>query len=255
VEPGTAMRHYRAMDPSRVEVVLVRPTRAANVAAACRAMKNMGLRQLRIVEPPAGLGEPEARNLAYGAWDVLDAALSARSLAEAVGDSTFVAGATGRAVPEAWTPRRLAQEAEERAAGGRLSVVFGPEASGLTNQELSLCHVRVRIPTSAEHPSLNLAQAVLVLAYELHVSGTAAAPVEGPPLASAGEIEDAVQDLRSALLGIGYLNPAQPDEVMAELRGIVLRARPTPREVTLLRGVARQVAWAGRKARGGPAIG
>jgi TrmH family RNA methyltransferase len=243
------------MDPARVEIVLVRPARPANVAAACRAMKNMGLRHLRIVEPPAGLAEPEARNLAYGAWDVLDAARPARSLLEAVGESTFVAGATARALPEEWTPRRLAQEAEGRTAGGRLSVVFGPESSGLTNQELSLCHVRVRIPTSLEHPSLNLAQAVLVLAYELHVSPVSAAAVDGPTVASAGDLEGAVQDLRVALLGIGYLNPAQPDEVLAELRGVLLRVRPTPREVTLLRGVARQVAWAGKKARGGPAIG
>lgn len=243
------------MDPSRVEVVLVRPTRSANVAAACRAMKNMGLRQLRIVGPPADLDEPEARNLAYGAWDVLDAARPAPSLLDAVADSTFVAGATGRIVPDAWTPRRLAQEAEERAGGGRLSLVFGPEASGLTNQELALCHVRVRIPTSLEHPSLNLAQAVLVLAYELHVAGAPAATLEEPLPASAGELEVAVQELRAALLGIGYLNPAQPDEVLSELRALLLRSRPTPREVTLLRGMARQVAWAGKKARGGPAIG
>jgi TrmH family RNA methyltransferase len=207
------------------------------------------------VEPPSGLADPEARNLAYGAWDVLDAARPARSLLEAVGDSAFVAGDTARALPEVWTPRRLAHEAEERAAGGRLSVVFGPESSGLTNQELSLCHVRVRIPTSLTHPSLNLAQAVLVVAYELHVSPPSAAAVEGPPPAPAGACEDAVQDLRTALLEIGYLNPVQPDEVLAELRAVLLRVLPTEREVTLLRGVARQVAWAGKKARGGPAIG
>jgi TrmH family RNA methyltransferase len=249
------MGHYRAMDPSRIDVVLVRPARPANVAAACRAMKNMGLTHLRIVEPPSGLAEPEARNLAYGAWDLLDAARPERSLVEAVGDSAFVAGATARGLPEAWTPRRLAQEAEERAGGGRLSLVFGPEASGLTNQELSLCHVRVRISTSPTHSSLNLAQAVLVLAYELHVSPASAAAVEGTPPASAGACEEAVQDLRTALLEIGYLNPAQPDEVLAELRAVVLRASPTAREVTLLRGLARQVGWAGKKARGGPAIG
>ena len=113
----------------------------------------------------------------------------------------------------------------------------------------------MRIPTSLTHSSLNLAQAVLVVAYELHVSPASAAAVEGPPPAPAGACEDAVQDLRTALLEIGYLNPAQPDEVLAELRGVLLRVRPTAREVTLLRGLARQVAWAGRKARGGPAIG
>jgi TrmH family RNA methyltransferase len=236
--------------PSRVDVVLVRPARPANVAAACRAMKNMGLASLFIVDEPAGLREPEARKLAYGAWDVLEGARPAASLLEAVSGSTFVAGTTGRPLADAWTPRRLAQEGAGRAQGGRVSLVFGPEASGLTNQELSLCHVRVHIPTSPEHPSLNLAQAVLVLAYEVHVA--AAGSVEGaadPARAPAGELESAVQDLGAALLDVGYLNPAGPDHVLAELRRFLGRAGPTLREVTLLRGLARQVSWAGLRAR------
>ena len=84
------------MDLSRVEIVLVRPSRPANVAAACRAMKNMGLRRLCLVEPPPGLGETEARSLAYGAWDVLDGARQAGSLEEAVSGSVAVVGTTGR---------------------------------------------------------------------------------------------------------------------------------------------------------------
>ena len=237
------------MNASRVEVVLVRPSRPANVAAACRAMKNMGLSLLRIVGPPPGLDNPEARSLAYGAWDILDAARPSGSLLEAVGPSTLVVATTGRALPDAWTPRRLAEEAETRARGGRLSLVFGPEASGLTNQELALCHLRVHIPTSAVHSSLNLAQAVLVLAYELRVTAGAGAPPDGSPPAAAADVEQAVQDLRTGLLDLGYLNPANPDDVLAELRGLIGRAAPTPREVTLLRGLARQIGWAGRKAR------
>src|SRR5689334_8305993 len=120
------------MDPSRVDVVLVRPARPANVAAACRAMKNMGLRGLWIVEPPPGLSDPDVRSLAYGAWDLLDAARPAASLLQAVGDATLVAGTSGRSLPDAWTPRRLAEEAGARARGGRVSLVFGPESSGLT---------------------------------------------------------------------------------------------------------------------------
>ena len=245
------------IDPSRVDVVLVRPARAANVAAACRAMKNMGLGRLRIVEPPPGLADPEVRSLAYGAWDVLDAARPAGSLLEAVGEATLVAGTSGRPLPDAWSPRRLAREAEGRARGGRISLVFGPERSGLTKQELDLCHLRVHIPTSAEHSSLNLAQAVLVLAYELHVSVPEEPPSDGAPdgAAAAAELEQAVQDLRAGLLEVGYLNPANPDEVLAELRRLLARAGPTPREVTLLRGLARQISWAGRKARERPGIG
>src|SRR6266545_1901122 len=222
------------MDPSRVDVVLVRPARPANVAAACRAMKNMGLGRLRIVGPPPGLADPEVRSLAYGAWDLLDAARPAASLLEAVGDATLVAGTSGRSLPDAWTPRRLAREAEGRARGG---------------------HLRVHIPTSAEHSSLNLAQAVLVLAYEFHVSVPTGRPSDGPPAAAAAELEQAVQDLRAGLLEVGYLNPANPDDVLAELRRLLARAGPTPREVTLLRGLARQISWAGRKTRGRPGIG
>src|SRR5580765_5236929 len=127
------------MDLGRVDVVLVRPARAANVAAACRALKNMGLGSLALVGAPAGLDQPEARALAYGAWDVLDAAVPAALL-----------------------------------RGGRLALVFGPEASGLTDEELAQCHLRVHIPTDPAHPSLNLAQAVLVVAYELRLAAVGA---------------------------------------------------------------------------------
>jgi TrmH family RNA methyltransferase len=242
------------MEPSRVEIVLVRPSRPANVAAACRAMKNMGLTRLCLVEPPVGLSDPEARALAYGAWDVLDGARVAPSLADAVAASTFVVGTTGRDLPGAWTPRRLAREASGRSAGGALSVVFGPEASGLTSAELALCHVEVHAPTHPDHASINLAQAVLLVAYELRLA-TGAGEAGGsedaaPDQATAGELEAAVQDLRAALLDAGYLDPANPDLILAELRRLLARAAPTRREVTLLRGLARQVGWAGRVARG-----
>lgn len=242
------------MDLTRVGIVLVRPRRAANVAAACRAMKNMGLRTLWLVEPGAGLDEPEARSLAYGAWDVLDGARRAASLLDAVSGSVAVVGTTGRDVPGARTPRRLAAEARALAGGGALSLVFGPEAAGLTGAELDLCHSLVHVPTHPAHPSLNLAQAVLLLAYELRLAALEeeAPPGEAESRAPAGDVEQALRELRAALLEIGYLDPASPDRVLTELRRLIARAGPTPREVVLLRGLARQAAWAGRVARGGP---
>jgi TrmH family RNA methyltransferase len=219
----------------------------------------MGLRAVCLVDPPEGLGSREARSLAYGAWDVLDGARRAGSLLEAISASVAVVGTTGRDSPAAWTPRRLAAEAARLAGGGRLSLVFGPEASGLTGSELDLCPVRVHVPTDPAQPSLNLAQAVLLLCYELRLAslpgggGPAGGPDEAP--APAGEVEQAVADLRGALLGIGYLDAANPDRILAELRRLIARAQPTPREVGLLRGLARQVAWAGRVARGGPGVG
>jgi TrmH family RNA methyltransferase len=241
---------------TRVEFVLVRPRRPANVAAACRAMKNMGLRTLWLVEPGPGLDDPGARSLAYGAWDVLDGARRASSLLEAVSGSVAVVGTSGRDVTGAWTPRELATAAGRLAGGGPLSLVFGPEASGLTRAEMDLCHSLVHVPTDPVHPSLNLAQAVLLLAYELRLAalteaGAAVGDVGGEARAPAGELEQAVRELREALLEIGFLDPASPDRVLTELRRLLARGGPTPREVVLLRGLARQVAWAGRVARGG----
>ena len=220
------------MDLARVTIVLVRPSRPANVAAACRAMKNMGLRKLRIVDPPEGLDDWDTRAPAYKAWDILDGAEPAATLSEAVADSTLVVGTTGREdVSETWTPRQLASAAAERGEGEGVAVVFGPESSGLTSVELGLCHALVHVPTDPAQPSLNLAQAVLLLAYELRL---AASPEEETPegdvRASAGMLEEALQ----------------------ELRRLTARAGLTPREVTLLRGLARQISWAGRIARGGP---
>jgi TrmH family RNA methyltransferase len=240
------------MDPERVDVVLVRPARAGNVAAAARALKNMGLRAMTLVSPPPELDRSEARALAYGAWDVLDAARVAPDLRSAVAGCTLVAATSGKA-EDAAAPRAFALEAAALAGGGRVAIVFGPEASGLTNEELALCRVRIRIPADDAHPSLNLAQAVLIVAYELRLAArpAAEAPPEAPP-AEAGAVEEALDDLRQALLAVEYLNPASPEKVMAELRALLLRAAVTPRELTLLRGVARQVRWAAAHiARGG----
>jgi tRNA/rRNA methyltransferase len=163
-----------------------------------------------------------------------------------------VVGTTGRAAPGVMAARTLGDRAASLSGGGRLALVFGPEASGLTNRELALCHHNVHVPTSAEHPSLNLAQAVLLLAYELRLAALAA--LEAPRVAgarttaaTAGEIESALGDLRQALLAVGYLNPANPEAILAELRQLLVRAGITPREVTLVRGMARQIAWAANR--------
>jgi tRNA/rRNA methyltransferase len=229
------------MDPRRVDVVLVRPARPANVAAACRALKNMGLGSLVLVQAEP-VADP-ARALAYGAWDVLDGARFAGSLAEAVADATLVAATSGRSEGDPWTPRAFVERAP--AGAGRTAIVFGPEATGLRRDELELCPWRIHIPTAVDHSSLNLAQAVMVLAYEIHLSASAPADVRPEP-APQGAFEGAVGALGDALLAVGYLNPANPDAILAELRRLLARAAPTAREVALLRGLARQVQWAGR---------
>jgi TrmH family RNA methyltransferase len=233
-----------------VAFVLVRPSRGANVAAACRALKNTGFADLRLVAPLPDLADPGARALAYGAWDVLDRAATYASLGEAVAEAGWVVATTGKPHEGALTPRALAH-ALAQGARRRVALVFGPEASGLTQRELGLCHALVHIPTSAQQPSLNLAQAVLIVAYECSLA-LRAPQAEAPPpeVATAAELEMALTHLREALLEVGFLDPANPDAVLTELRRLLARAAPTPRELSLLRGLARQIGWAGRAAGG-----
>ena len=234
-----------------VEFVLLRSRRPANVAAACRAMKNMGFSDLALVEPPAGLAEPEARALAYGAWDVLDGARVATSLREAVGGADLVVGTSSRVSEAALTARELADQSRRLPGESRLALVFGPEDHGLTRAELALCHMQVRIPAHPAQPSLNLAQAVLLLAYELSLAGDASGgpPTAPPARVKAGEFEGAIDALRGGMLAIGYLNQENPEAVLGEVRGLLWRGAPTARELLLLRGLARQMSWAGRRAR------
>ena len=229
-----------------VRFVMLRPRQAANVAAACRALKNMGFAHLVLTE--ALPGSTEARALAYGAWDVLDAAQTASSLNAAVADCTVVAATSGRVEENTLTPRQFAETLDRTAAGGPAAVVFGPEDNGLTTAERRLCHVTVRIPSAPEQPSLNLAQAVLVLAYELRMVGCSE-QAELRERVSAAEFEAVMDALRAALVEIGYLNHANPHAIMAELRDLFWRGALTAREIALLRGLARQVAWAARLAR------
>lgn len=236
------------MRPMTVDFVLVRPARSANLAAACRALANMGFGPPLVVGEPPRLAAHE-RALAYGAWDLLDHLRCATSLAEATAGAHLVVATSGRvAADQAWTPRELARRAGQLAGADRLAVVFGPESSGLTNEEQAACQAVVRIPTPGPHSSLNLAQAVLVLAYELCGAAQARTAAEAPA-ATGGELEAALAQWRSALESIGYLDPQSPWRRLAELRRLLARARPSRRELALLRGLARQVAWAGDVAR------
>ena len=254
-------RSAMGIELERVDVVLVRPARPANVAAACRALKNMGLHRLTLVGTSAQAIPAEARALAYGAWDVLDGARSATTLAAAVDEASVVVGTTGRSAAAAWTARELAVRLGRSVKEERVALVFGPEASGLTGQELDLCSHLVHVPADPDQPSLNLAQAVLLVAYELRLASLAVSGSEAPRTrtaavaATAGEIETALADLRRALLAIGYLNPANPDAILSELRRLLVRARVTPRELALLRGMARQIGWASSRRPGADAPG
>lgn len=236
-------------------VVLVRPREEGNVGAACRAMVNMGLSELRLVEPAPVLGEV-ARRFAVGAGGVLEGARRFSSLGEALAPFRRVVGTTSArdralSVPVV-TPRELAGRLP---AGGRdlpTALVFGPEVGGLTNDELALCHWLVTVPCAPEQPTLNLAQAVLIVAYELFV-GEGAEPLadaEVEPPASTGELDGLFEHLTGVLEHVGFARDSTFHGVVRDLRQLAGRARPTEREVTILRGVLRRVQNALRRPSG-----
>ncbi len=245
------------MSLDNVRVVLMRPQGSANVGAVARAMKNMGLRHLVLVEPRLP-DDGWAAAMAVHAGDVLASARHVASLDEAVADCGLVAATAARPGPfrgQVGTPRGTAAEIVAVAQAERVAWVFGPEDHGLSNDDLKACQRLLTIPTAAEYASLNLAQAVLLCAYELWLAADAgaAAKVETAstvPPAAAGEVAAMLEHLERSLLAAGFLNPQNPDGVMYVFRRIFARAGLDEHDVRVLRGMARQVDWLARAAGG-----
>jgi tRNA/rRNA methyltransferase len=226
--------------------VLVRPLQAGNVGAAARALKNMGLGDLRLVAPAAKL-DGAAAKMAVHARDVLDGARRYDSLEAASADRTLVVGTTCRSGPYragALTVREAAAQLAAESAHNRIAIVFGPEDTGLVNRELELCQRLLTIPTAPEYPSLNLAQAVMVVAYEvLMATGTARQLPHPGPYAAADEVEAMMRRMSRALVAIGFLPADNPEHIMFTLRAILGRSGLNAHELDVLNGIARQIGW------------
>jgi len=228
--------------------VLFRPRSAGNVGAAARALKNMGFSDLRIVAArrPA---RAAALKMAVHAGDVLDAARIFPNLESAIADCNLTVGTTAREGPYragARPPHKAIAELAALAPPNRVAFIFGPEDSGLTNRELKLCQRLITIPASAAYRSLNLAQALLVIAYELRRACDAAprARTDAPPrFAAAGEADAMLERMTRALVRIGFLPADGPDHIMFTIREIFGRTRLMPREVDILNGIAHQIEW------------
>jgi tRNA/rRNA methyltransferase len=238
------------MSLSRCRVVLVRTNYAGNIGAAARVMRNFGLGELVLVDPVANPLAHEARQLATRAVDVLDSARVVADLGEAVGDCVFALGTAGVAdgpfrqiavgTPEERFPQLLAAM-----ESGPVALVFGPEPHGLANAEVARCHGLVCIPTDPAAPSLNLAQAVAVCAYELYrLAATRSGARTTEPVAPVAEQERMYDHLQRALEAIHFLYGTKAGPLMHAVRQFLGRAMPTEREVKMLHGVARQLLWA-----------
>jgi tRNA (cytidine32/uridine32-2'-O)-methyltransferase len=228
----------------RIRIVLVGTQHPGNIGSAARALKTMGLSRLVLVAPER-FPHAEADALAAGADDLLAAAQIHGSLAEALGDCRLVLGCTARSRRVALaeqTPRDAAARALATAGeGGEVALVFGRERTGLTNEELQLCHGAVHIPANPDYSSLNLAAAVQVLAYELRMallgSGTVDAPTRREAPAKHAELEGFFAQLAQTLEQIDFHKGRAPESAMRKLRRLFLRVGIDRQEVRLLRGI------------------
>lgn len=227
-------------------VVLVRPREEGNVGAAARAMANMGLERLILVEPAASLGKIAAA-FAVGARSILQGATRHPSLREALAPFRRVVGTTSTrdrtlGIP-VLTPRELPAWLAQDPPDTPTALVFGPEVGGLTNEELALASAVVTVPCSPVQPTLNLAQAVLILAYELFTAGDRpAAPVADPePPATAAEIDGLLDHATDVLTRSGFARDDSFPGVLRDLRRLAARAAPSSRDVRILRGICRRV--------------
>jgi len=255
-------------DPlQNITIVLVRPQFAGNIGSVCRAMKNMGLSNLTLVAPEEDPLSPQAKMMATSAKDLLQKAKVFPSLEEGLLGFRWIAGTSarkGRNRGPFISPREICPEIISHARSIPVALLFGPEDRGLTNEELAPCQALISIPTHPNLSSLNLAQAVMLLSYELYLTRMAefqnaecgmesekrarrseASASSGlpPPLAEFQKVEKMYAHLEELLLRIGFLDPKNPKRIMHTLRRIFGRAKLSDRDIAILRGVFRQLEW------------
>lgn len=235
-----------------VKIVLVNTSHPGNIGGVARAMKNMAMDQLVLVNPQEFPSE-KADARSSGATDLLESAVVVDSLEEAIADCQYVVGTSARSRHIPWpiiNPKELAAQLipvignSERTE--KIAIVFGREDRGLTNEELHLCNHHVHIPSNEEFSSLNIAAAVQVIAYELRMVHLGYGEEQATPqwgtdwdidLASSEEVENFFEHLEKTLIDIDFLNPENPRQLMTRLRRLYLRSQLDKVEVNVLRGI------------------
>ena len=232
----------------RVAIVLDHPKDIVNIGGVLRVMMNFGLSDLRLVRPDE-LDAYRLEGIAHRSGPLIETSTVHDTLDEAVGDATFIVGTTARArtAGRAYVrPREAAAMIAERAVGGPCAILFGREDRGLTNEALDRCHAVTIIPTDPEYSSLNLAQAALVMAYEIFLAidgGDEELPkgrrATRPPTHE--ELETTFAAIADALGRIDFYKARKPEAVMRTLRTIVTRAGPDLREAKLLAAIGYEI--------------
>lgn len=230
-----------------IRIVLVNTTHPGNIGGVARAMKNMGISDLCLVEPKC-FPHPDADARASGATDILERAQVVSTLDEALADCGLIFGTSARERHIPWplvNPRELAAIAAPLEGKTRVAILFGREDRGLTNEELQRCHHHVHIPAVESFSSLNIAAAVQVITYELRMAQVSQQQSMRPQWGTNWDIEFAEQrelelmfeHLERTLVEIEFLDPDNPRQLMPRLRRLLQRAVPDKVEVNVLRGI------------------
>ncbi|MGM3387407.1 tRNA (cytosine(32)/uridine(32)-2'-O)-methyltransferase TrmJ [Stutzerimonas stutzeri] len=247
-----AFADEKAVSLENIRVVLVNTSHPGNIGGAARAMKNMGLSRLYLVDPE-DFPSSEAVARASGATDILDAAVVVSTLEEALTGCSVAMGTSARDRRIPWPlldPRESGSVCMEQAGqGAEVALVFGREYAGLTNDELQRCHYHVHIPSNPDFSSLNLAAAVQVLTYEVRMAwlATSGQPTKQEKLettsmlnaqpVTADELEHYYAHLQQTLVDIGFLDPNRPRHLMPRLRRLYGRSGISKLEMNILRGI------------------
>jgi TrmH family RNA methyltransferase len=232
---------------SRVAVLLYEPQNPVNIAATVRAMRNMGVDHLRLVRP-VPYDPYRLEGIAHGTAAFIERIEKFEAVDDALADRVYAVGFTARRRAARWPvvdPKQAAVQLLEHAADGPVAMVFGREDNGLPNEVLDKLHAAVMIPTT-EHASLNLAQAVLIGLYELHLAAgdatrTLAPPRKATPPPTTAELEQFFADAGRALTAIDFFKTRNSEHIMRTLRSMTMRASPDARELSLARSIALEV--------------
>lgn len=232
-----------------IAIVLIATRYPENIGAAARAMLNMGIERLILVDPQNDDPVRVNKMATHAASVVVEKMEVYDNLNEALAEFQYVVGTTARLGGQrkvVSSPAKLARKLIPLSEHNRIAILFGPEDRGLSNVDIRSCHILVNIPT-AEFSSLNLAQAVMVVCYELFRFSLETPGEFSPRLANQRELEAMYDQLKDVLMRISFINPQNPDYFMNNLRHFFTRMQLRAKEVQIIRGLCRQVNWYGKK--------
>lgn len=228
-----------------IYMILVRPQIPENIGSVARAMTNMGITHLVLVNPKNCDLSRILKMATANSVDVIEEMEVYDDLEEALGPFQYIVGTTARLGtrrPAMADPRHLARDLIHISQKNRVGILFGPEDRGLSNDQLRYCHKIVTINT-ASFSSLNLAHAVMIVCYEIFMASSSPDSTPLPRLANSFELEGMYDHLRGVLMKIGFLDPQNPDHWMMNIRRFLSRLPLRAREVKIIRGVCRQLDW------------